>query len=177
MHPRVAVRALDKAAGYRGGQQLHARMQSPPSVPDRGPWTVQTASNGRACVSSEDFNHDVLLNVGGDFEDENARREYAEYLADVLTKGCRQQQCLQSVGGSSHLIGEFLSGAARTPEQVQALLALAADEIARLLVALDQASCALEQADVIRHVKDRTTIAAIPSAFALALNNALALKR
>ena len=52
-----------------------------PLVMERGPWTA--SADGRM-LASEDFHHDVTLRVGGDFADDEQRRQYAEELARRL---------------------------------------------------------------------------------------------
>lgn len=51
-------------------------------VYDKGPWFVTDTHN----VSSEDFTHDVILTISGDFESSWQKREYAEALCEVLNK-------------------------------------------------------------------------------------------
>ena len=46
---------------------------------DHGPWV---ATNGN--VYSDDFEHDVMLRVSGDFVDSNQKQEYAEAIAEAL---------------------------------------------------------------------------------------------
>jgi hypothetical protein len=48
---------------------------------DRGPWH---ASPDRPHVFSDDFTHDVVLRVTGDFADFEDRLAYCEWLASVL---------------------------------------------------------------------------------------------
>lgn len=50
-------------------------------VPDQGPWEV--SADGRY-ISSDDFTHDVLLEVKGDFYSDEARRAYSTALAGKL---------------------------------------------------------------------------------------------
>jgi hypothetical protein len=55
---------------------------------DKGPWYV-IETRGRFSVVSDDFNHDVLLTISGDFDSKESRREYANWLAESLTKLCK----------------------------------------------------------------------------------------
>ena len=50
---------------------------------DKGPWT--TNLDGKY-IQSDDFTHDVILRIGGDFESDEQRRAYAQGLADILNK-------------------------------------------------------------------------------------------
>ena len=50
-------------------------------VPDQGPW--EASEDGRT-ISSDDFEHDVLLRVQGDFYSDEARAAYAKRLASQL---------------------------------------------------------------------------------------------
>ena len=58
-------------AGQCAGDGLH----------DKGPWTV--SDDGRA-IESDDFTHDVILRVAGDFFSDEQRKAYAENLAAKL---------------------------------------------------------------------------------------------
>lgn len=54
---------------------------------DKGPWSVfrESIKGGRALgVISDDFTHDVVLKVCGDFEDIAQRENYCRLLADKL---------------------------------------------------------------------------------------------
>lgn len=50
--------------------------------PDTGPWSV---SQGGRLVSSDNFDHDVVLKVNGDFYSDESRRAYSLKLAEALT--------------------------------------------------------------------------------------------
>jgi hypothetical protein len=50
-------------------------------VPDQGPWEVLPDGTS---IMSDDFDHDVMLKVGGDFYGDADRRAYAVALANVL---------------------------------------------------------------------------------------------
>jgi hypothetical protein len=50
-------------------------------IPDKGKWYAD--HYGRK-VWSNDFTHDVVLEVSGDFGSEEERIEYANWLADKL---------------------------------------------------------------------------------------------
>jgi hypothetical protein len=56
---------------------------------DRGPWNVwvntENHPNDKLIgIQSEDFTHDVMLQVTGDFRDEKQKIEYAEELVRKL---------------------------------------------------------------------------------------------
>ena len=55
-------------------------MTSIEKIFDKGPWIYGVSSMGHF-VESEDFNHDVRLYINGDFESENQKKEYGEWLA------------------------------------------------------------------------------------------------
>jgi hypothetical protein len=48
---------------------------------DQGPWRV--SADGKA-ISSDDFTHDVILRISGDFYDDAQRKRYSENLAVKL---------------------------------------------------------------------------------------------
>jgi hypothetical protein len=52
-------------------------------TPDQGPWSVYE-HNGQFSIESQDFRHDVLLRVTGDFFDDTVRREYAQHIVEIL---------------------------------------------------------------------------------------------
>lgn len=54
---------------------------APEELHDKGPWTV--SEDGRV-IESDDFTHDVILRVTGDFYSDEQRKEYAENLAAKL---------------------------------------------------------------------------------------------
>lgn len=57
---------------------------------DKGPWKAETweRKTGRVyVVQSDDFTHDVALEISGDFLPED-RMKYAEWLAQLLTAAC-----------------------------------------------------------------------------------------
>lgn len=51
--------------------------------PDKGPWTV--SADGKLIIS-DDFTHDVILTVTGDFFDDVQRKQYADDLASRLNE-------------------------------------------------------------------------------------------
>jgi len=56
---------------------------------DKGPWVVigpPLSGRARWVVGSDDFEHDVWLHVSGDFADDDERRAYCEWLAQVLNQ-------------------------------------------------------------------------------------------
>lgn len=48
---------------------------------DKGPWTIDDDAR---CLRSDDFTHDVVLKISGDFSDDGERRRYAEELCSKL---------------------------------------------------------------------------------------------
>lgn len=54
---------------------------------DKGPWKVDVWARSRTVVlQSDDFEHDVALEISGDFSDFDEQIKYANWLADVLTR-------------------------------------------------------------------------------------------
>lgn len=56
---------------------------------DRGPWTVEGA--GRY-IYSDDFKRDVRLMVSGDFDGDEDRIAYSEWLASVLNAAAKVEE-------------------------------------------------------------------------------------
>ena len=54
---------------------------------DEGPWSLFTVG-GEVGVISEDFTHDVVLWVNGDFTDREDKIKYANELAVFLNLAC-----------------------------------------------------------------------------------------
>ena len=52
---------------------------------DKGPW--KASEDGRN-VMSDDFDHDVMLTISGDFESPEQRLSYATWLAQALNDVC-----------------------------------------------------------------------------------------
>lgn len=65
------------------------------ALDDKGPWAVSDWSNGRIAVQSDDFDHDVALEVTGDWAEPGEKRKYAEQLAAVLNASLRLQAAEQ----------------------------------------------------------------------------------
>lgn len=56
---------------------------------DKGPWKVETwtrTAGKFVIVQSDDFKHDVSLEISGDFGDKDELLAYAEWLAGVLNR-------------------------------------------------------------------------------------------
>lgn len=61
---------------------------------DKGPWvarrlferTGKDLKKNGWCVASDDFEHDVTLEIHGDFANDQWRKDYAEWLADRLNR-------------------------------------------------------------------------------------------
>jgi hypothetical protein len=64
---------------------------------DKGPWKLCARSDGKLCVASDDFEHDVQLIISGDFADEFQRADYAAWLAKTLNKGADQPDAARSL--------------------------------------------------------------------------------
>ena len=54
--------------------------------PDRGPWKVFVDNDGTVCLFSDDFTHDVRMEIYGDFGSTENRIAYAEAFADWLNE-------------------------------------------------------------------------------------------
>ncbi len=55
---------------------------------DKGPWSIYKEGGMTRQfmqIASEDFTHDVILTIYGDFDDQS-RKQYAEWLISVLNK-------------------------------------------------------------------------------------------
>ncbi len=141
-----------------------------PRVPDAGPWRARLDAQGALLLESDDFNHDVLARVSGDFATPESRLAYGQFLADVLTRGCRLARAQHFQQDEGALLRRL--DAARGEHGP--LLALLAEELARLRVELDDAGRALQSLGAHRYFTDRAQDAAQPSALALALQQALA---
>lgn len=54
---------------------------------DKGPWHIYTGSGGKLLgVISDDFDHDVSLEVKGDFRDNLQKLAYCEWLRNKLNE-------------------------------------------------------------------------------------------
>lgn len=138
-------------------------------VPDAGPWRARLDAQGALLLESDDFNHDVLMRVSGDFAGPDSRLAYGQFLADVLTRGCRLARAQQSPLDEGALLQRL--DAARGEHGP--LMALLAEELARLRTELEEAGRALESLGAHRHFANKAKDAAQPSALALALKKAL----
>jgi hypothetical protein len=71
------------------GEKAHGHAQMPvtaaPEAPtmDKGPWSVME-HNGKVFAESDDFDHDVCLQINGDFADNEERKAYAAWLCGKL---------------------------------------------------------------------------------------------
>jgi len=63
---------------------------------DKGPWRLYGAPDNPIGVISDDFEHDVVLNVSGDFEGIKQKKAYCEWLLIKLNGPA------QTVKGSEH---------------------------------------------------------------------------
>lgn len=58
---------------------------------DKGPWRVCKPVPGQKwAVLSDDFKHDVMIYLTGDFADDDQRRRYCEWLVGVLNVAARR---------------------------------------------------------------------------------------
>ena len=121
-------------------------------------------------LSSDDFRHDVQLQVSGDFGDATTKLAYGRFLADVLTQGCRRARAAEELADTDGLL-KALTQAARGPQS--GLLRQLADELAALRTALADAQRALEGLQGSSYNADKAAKAGAPSALALALSAAL----
>lgn len=55
------------------------------SFNDKGPWEV-VESKGRVSLYSDDFTHDISLEVNGDFSTIEGKIKYAQALAELLNE-------------------------------------------------------------------------------------------
>lgn len=53
-------------------------------IQENGPWEVNEWGKGRLVLQSDDFTHDVSLEISGDFASKEERLEYAEEIARRL---------------------------------------------------------------------------------------------
>ena len=58
-------------------------------TPDKGPWKAWHSGKRGWAVISEDFTHDVVLYVNGDFASESDKQAYCEWLVDQLNMARR----------------------------------------------------------------------------------------
>jgi hypothetical protein len=140
-------------------------------LPDHGPFTPRLTSDGQLVLDSDDFHHDVLLRVSGDFGAPETKQAYGKYLADILNRGCRRaraQRELEDTGGLLRALDKLAHG----PEGEA--LQQAADEIAKLRVALAETDEALRRMNAHAYLTNKTKAALEPSPFAQALEAALA---
>jgi hypothetical protein len=77
-----------KTHAWQGWQARAALSAQPegaaPTQPDKGPWSVQEWSHTRVVLMSDDFTHDVALEISGDFADHNEKLWYANALATSM---------------------------------------------------------------------------------------------
>lgn len=147
-------------------------------VPDQGPWTVSESPAGQFSLFSEDFHHDATLRIGGDFGDARSRKRYAEYLADVLTRGCARARAAVTVSPDDLLVSlsRLAERQAVEPAQARELLAQAADELAQLRNLLAEADQALAQLTASSYLRKPLQQSQALSPFAQALQAALGKK-
>lgn len=76
---------------FGAGVMLGIRVASTPL--DDGPWELfYDQKNNQRGVMSDDFDADVVLRVDGDFESDDHKREYCEWLRDTLNASGEQSK-------------------------------------------------------------------------------------
>jgi len=53
-------------------------------IQENGPWEVNEWKDDRLVLQSDDFTHDVALEISGDFTTPEEKREYAEEISRRL---------------------------------------------------------------------------------------------
>jgi hypothetical protein len=84
--------AREAQAKNLGGALAQGRPAAAVSVEERdhGPWVAHKTKDTRVVLQSDDFHHDVALEVTGDFVDTESKLRYAKWLAQRLTAACLQ---------------------------------------------------------------------------------------
>ena len=59
---------------------------------DKGPWQLFEAEDGRVGIISDDFTHDVVLYVNGDFADHDDNLAYAMELIEFMNTALKRNQ-------------------------------------------------------------------------------------
>jgi hypothetical protein len=136
---------------------------------DKGPWHPHGSGTSLA-VASEDFRHDVLLHISGDFATMAQRAGYAQKIARVLTLGCAIEHALAEMEDPDALL-KSLKSAARAEHG--AMLYRAAAEVAQLRGALADALEMLQKLQAPAYAQRQVEKTVAPSAFASALASAL----
>lgn len=85
--------ATEKEIGKKGGQaksaakteaaRKNASKPRGPRVSEKGKWSLYT-HEGKIGVASDDFTHDAILWISGDFADDAQRTRYAKLIAQRL---------------------------------------------------------------------------------------------
>ncbi len=57
---------------------------------DQGPWNVQIDRNGNIFVISDDFTHDVTIDIRGDFDSHLTKLRYAHFICDTLNEKAKE---------------------------------------------------------------------------------------
>ena len=57
-----------------------------PEVIEKGSWSVQEWKDDRVVVMSEDFTHDVALEISGDWGTKEEKIAHAQFIADKLNR-------------------------------------------------------------------------------------------
>lgn len=77
----IASELASEATLALEGVGLEFNPMTPEELQDDGPWTV--SEDGHS-IASDNFTHDVILRITGDFYDDRQRKAYAENLVKKL---------------------------------------------------------------------------------------------
>jgi len=82
---------------------------------DKGPWTIEIDEEN-IHICSDDFTHDVCLNISGDFKDVLQNLEYATWIRDKLNFSERLllEQCYEKIELYNKSSREYLGGVEAT---------------------------------------------------------------
>ena len=89
-------------------------------VIEQGPWTAR--QDGRA-VQSDDFTHDVVMEISGDFADEYQRHEYAHEISRRLNAYTDAPLRALVAELENYIVGEILTG--RFPDKMMGVVPVA----------------------------------------------------
>ena len=73
-----------EAAAFRLTEDAAAARRLAMPIKENGPWEAGVNESGEVYIASDDFTHDVVLSVSGDFWGEQERLAYAEEIARRL---------------------------------------------------------------------------------------------
>ncbi len=139
------------------------------NVPDAGPWKFDFSEKGELALYSDDFNHDVMMRVSGDFGDKRNKEIYGEYICEILNKGCARAKALEISEKDS--IQKQMENAISGPNGD--FIAEITAEMAKMRIALAEADKALEQLNTSKYLRNKIKDASSISPLAHALKEAL----